>query len=199
MRSFIRAFFCFIILSSSAFAQLFSAGVKVGAPLSDAFSNGTFPTVNTNVTVQSFSDAKKYIFGPMVELHLPFGFSVEADGLYRPLPLTIVTPTGVAGSLSNSYSSWEVTALGKYRFLHTPLIKPYVEAGPSFRFLTGLPDGHLSTHGFLLGVGIEIKILKLRLGPELRYTRWGSDFNSALTFPARSDQNQGELLIGFSF
>ena len=34
---------------------------------------------------RTYSDAKDYIVGPMVELRLPFGLGVEADALYRPL------------------------------------------------------------------------------------------------------------------
>jgi hypothetical protein len=136
----------------------------------------------------------------MVEVHLPFGFSIEADGLYRPLRLiTDVTNAGLPGMGRDSvnHKSWEVPILGKYRFLHTPLIKPYVSAGPNFRFLDAPLDHFMSNHGFALGGGVEVKAYKLRVSPELRYTRWGGD--SSFTFNTKSNPNQVELLVGVTF
>jgi len=189
-----------VLFSGIASAQLFSAGIKAGAPLTDAFADLTFSSpVTTGLTVHSFSDSKKFVAGGMVELHLPLGFSIEADGLYRPLRLTIVTTiAGIAapGKDSANYASWEVPMLGKYRFLHTPLIKPYVAGGPSFRILEAPLVHFMSTHGFALGGGVEFKVFRLRISPELRFTRWGRDSNFA--FEAKSNQNQAELVIGLT-
>jgi len=150
-----------------------------------------FATLSTP-SIRTFSGSKGYLIGPMVELHLPFGFSVNADGLYRPLELA-----SAAGS--KSYASWEVTPALRYRFLHLPVVKPFGEAGPSFR-ITGSPlDQSMSDHGFTLGAGAEIIILRLSITPELRYTRWGSDHSAPLTIPFQTAQNQAEFLAGFSF
>jgi hypothetical protein len=192
----------FLLTIPAAFGQLFSAGVKVGVPLTDSFADITTPGISSGVSVRSYSSAKKFLAGPMVELHLPFGFSIAADGLYRPLRLTIVsTPAGSSSSglISANYSSWEVNPALRYRFLHTPIVKPFVEAGPSFRFLEAPLDRNLSDHGFTLGGGVEVKLLRFRIAPELRFTRWGSDHTTALTFPLQSGQNQAELLVGFTF
>jgi len=193
----------FIVAGGVALAQLFSGGIKAGVPLTDAFQRETFTTVSTNVTANSFSDSKRFVAGGMIELHLPFGFSIEADGLYHPLPLTTVTTEVGAtfiGQESTSYTSWEVPVVGKYRFLHTPLIKPYIEAGPSFRFFdTTLISQNLSSHGFVLGGGVELKIPFLTISPELRYLLWGADATRPVTFTAESAQNQVEFLVGVSF
>jgi|SRR5579863_6005828 len=190
-----------VLFSGIASAQLFSVGIKAGVPLTDAFADQTFPSsLTTGLTVHSFGDSKKFVAGGTVELHLPLGFSVEADGLYRPLRLTMVTTiagSAAGGKDSADYVSWEVPILGKYRFLHTPLIKPYVAGGPSFRILEAPLDHFMSTHGFALGGGIEFKVSRLRISPELRYTLWGSDSNFA--FEAKSNQNQVELLIGLTW
>jgi hypothetical protein len=197
-----RIFLCFFFLIPAAFGQLFSAGIKVGAPVTDPFSDATFSALSTGGTVHSFSDAKKFLIGPMVELHLPFGFSINADGLYRPLRLVQISalPNVTAtGKISTNYTSWEVAPVVRYRFLHTPIVKPFAEAGPSFRFLAAPLDQALSDRGFTLGGGVEVKLLRFRIAPELRYTRWGSDHISPQTFFFQSDQNQAELLVGFAF
>jgi hypothetical protein len=190
----------FLFAIPAAFGQLFSAGIKVGTPMTDSFADITSPGVSTGLSIHSFSDAKKFIVGPMVELHLPFGFSIAADGLYRPLRLTMIFANRAGtGTNSANYSSWEVTPVLRYRFLHTPLVKPFAEAGPSFRFVESPLDHNLSDRGFTLGGGVEVKLLLIRIAPELRFTRWGSDHNVVPTFPLQSGQNQAEFLVGVAF
>lgn len=199
--SLMRTFCLYLFFIGTASAQFFSAGVKFGIPATDPFQNLTFTSpTTTDLIIHSYSSSKKFVAGGMVEVHLPFGFSVEADGLYRPLRLiTDTTITGQPGMGRDSvnYTSWEVPVVGKYRFLHTPLVKPYVAAGPNFRFLDAPLDHFMSGKGFALGAGVEIKALRLRISPEIRYTRWGSD--SGYTYNTKSNQNQVELLAGVTF
>lgn len=132
----------------------------------------------------------------MGEVHLPLGFSVEADALYRPLNLTFAGPLGT--SVDESTSSWEFPILAKWRF-PIPLLKPYIEGGPSFRTVGGRPGNYLSNDGITLGFGIELRLARVRIGPELRYTHWSSDASGASVNGINSNQNQGEFLVGFSF
>jgi len=54
-----------------------------------------------------------------------------------------------------------------------------------------------------------VKILRLRIAPQLRYTHWGSDgqslgsiagdFVATSILAPPSQQNQAEFLVGFSF
>jgi hypothetical protein len=79
-------------------------------------------------------------------------------------------------------------------------VKPYVEAGPIFRYVASNVQ-YLSNSGFALGAGVDIKLLLVRIAPELRYSHWGSDSASALvnvSLPP-SNTNQVEFLIGLSF
>ncbi|HYL34985.1 MAG TPA: hypothetical protein VEV17_03610 [Bryobacteraceae bacterium] len=183
---------------TAAFAQNVFFGVKSGLPLTDAFQDQT--THGVDVITHAFSESKNYVIGPVVELGLPLGFSVEADALYRPLNLTTditVVPQPVRHSVTD-ISSWEFPILGKYHFLHLPIIRPYVEAGPIFRAV-GSRGSNLSNAGAALGGGVDIKILRLRVMPEIRYSRWGSDATVAgfTTFP--SNLNQAEFLIAIGF
>ncbi len=188
-----------LLASSLAFGQRpVSFGIKGGVPLSDIVSDKTFTSVD--VVTHVFSDSKNYVIGPTVELKLPAGFAIELDALYRPLNVTTATrviplsPT----SLSVDVHSMEFPILAKYHFLHTPVVKPYAEAGPIFRYIgSGAP--YLSNKGFALGAGVDFKLLLVRITPELRYSRWGSDSTPRIANFAPSNQNQGEFLLGLSF
>jgi Outer membrane protein beta-barrel domain len=185
---------------TTAFAaeHIFSVGIKGGVPLTDVLSNRTFTSVD--VVTHTFSDSKNYAIGPMVELNLPFGFSVEADALYRPISLTTettVVPRPLT-RISDTIHSAEFPILGKYRFLHTPIVKPYVEAGPIFRYVAARAS-YLSNAGFAIGGGIELKLLLIKLSPEIRFSRWGSDAATSFVNAPPSNLNQAEFLIGLSF
>ena len=185
---------------TTAFAaeHIFSVGIKGGVPLTDAFADHTANGVDT--ITRTFSDSKKYVIGPTVELSLPFGFAVEADALYRPLNLAsdaTVVPRP-AQRFSTDINAWEFPILGKYHFLHTPIVKPYVEAGPIFRHV-GSEASHLSSAGFAAGVGVDLKILLVRVTPEIRLSRWAGDAHVNFTGAPPSQLNQAEFLIGISF
>jgi hypothetical protein len=137
----------------------------------------------------------------MLELHLPLGFSVEADGLYHPLNIVFenrVVPLGTFRSSTN-ITSWEFPIVGKFH-LGFPIVKPYIEAGPSFRWI-GSNFPYVSNHGVTFGLGVDLKIARMRIGPDIRYTRWGSDaaLPRGVNFQAPSNVNQAEFLIGISF
>jgi hypothetical protein len=185
-----KSFFLGVLLASAASADWLSIGVRGGVPFTGAFSD--FVTSTTPPT-RIFTDSNEYLIGPMVELHLPLGLSVEADALYRPL-----NQTTVIGNIRNStnITSWEFPILGKFHFPF-PIVKPLIEAGPSFRH-TG--RDYISNSGFTLGAGVEIKLLRLRIEPEIRYTRWGSDSRPAPNvFFAPTNQDQAAFLIGLAF
>src|SRR5260370_1275976 len=159
-----------------------SFGVIGGAALTDAFGhyttgfiigpNGIEPTLS-----RSYSTLKDYAIGAMVEVGLPWrGLSVEIDGFYRPMNLTLaaVLPDGSLNSVSPAtVVTWELPALVKYRFGSRPL-KPFIEAGPSFRFAGNLNGAAPSTYGGTAGLGVEAQLGKLRIGPERTIGQNGS-------------------------
>jgi hypothetical protein len=127
----------------------------------------------------------------MVELFLPAHWSLETDALYR--PFRTETVTSYNGSTSKpypgSYATWEIPVMGKYRFAVGRVIKPILEAGPSFRI-----SSNFSNYGFTAGAGLETSIRIVKIAPVLRYTHWaaGSSYTNAIP-------NQVELLVGFAF
>lgn len=202
-----KFFALFLIAAGCSFAQSVGFGVKVGAPLTDALN-----AANGNGTLTN--NAIRFTIGPMVELRLPFGVGVEADLLYKRVNGVYAQPGVSAGVTANSF---EIPVLLKYRFPF-PIVKPYVEAGPSFRKFANV--NHLlsclgtcagssiqfasdkSGPGLTFGAGVEFKVLLIRISPELRYTRWGSRAFSATALGSdllNANQNQAEFLVGISF
>jgi len=203
---------CTFILSAVA-QNWISVGVKGGIPLTDSFADRTFdyafytvqlpfgPPSVVSQTTRVYSGSKYFVLGPTVEVQLPFGLAFEADGLYRPMEAKIQQPTSLASfllglgstTLSNRIDTWEFPLLAKYR-LSLPIMRPYFEAGPTFRTLSASVAQHISGTGFSAGIGLETHIRRLRVAPEVRYTRWSSDASDTAPFyiPRR---NQVELLL----
>ncbi|HEY3454116.1 MAG TPA: hypothetical protein VGK64_05890 [Bryobacteraceae bacterium] len=181
----------------------FSFGVVGGAALTDAFGHETTGFTGLNGTgpirSRSYSTLKDYAIGPMIEVGLPLhGSSIEIDALYRPMNLTTagVREDGSLNSISPAtVVTWELPALLKYRF-GPGRMKPFIEAGPSFRVAGNLNNAAPSPYGATGGLGVEAQIGKLRISPVVRCTHWAADPDFA---GSRSKRNQVELLIGLSF
>lgn len=188
--SFLLLFTCALV-----FSQPFSAGAKVGLPLTD-FLN----TVNGATS----SSTNRYIVGPTLELHLPAGFGVEFDALYRHFDYTNVVGSGVNAITSTGRSgAWEFPLMAKYRF-PSRIVRPYVAAGIAWDTLSGVTNavGITTTNstvtGAVLGGGIDIHAIVIHVSPEIRYTRWTSQhFN--ISNVLNSNQNQAEFLVGITF
>ena len=87
--------------------------------------------------------------------------------------------------------------MAKYKF-GSSSVKPFLEAGPSFRTSGNLNAAAPSTYGGTAGIGVEMRIWRLKLGPILRYTHWATDPDFT-AFRSRTKRNQFELLLGLSF
>jgi hypothetical protein len=165
----------------------------------------TFPAlpIPTTAVNESSRASRNYLIGPTVEVHLPLGISVEADALYRKQsqPGVLLAIVGLnsllAPPIPHDYTSWEFPVLGKYRF-NAPIVRPFIAAGPSFRAVESPLNHYWSKAGATAGVGVEGKLLHLRIAPEVRYTHWGKDSGDARLFFA-SKRNQAEFLIGLAF
>lgn len=175
----------FFVLAGSVLAQPFSFGVKVGTPLNN-LTSGCCSRSNFDVSTTRF------LIGPTAEIRLPFGLGVEADLLYHRY------------QLGNTVNQWSIPILAKYRAKGF-IAHPFVDAGVAFNHVGDIGFATVRdnsrTTGFVLGGGIEVRALLLRLSPELRYTRWRDpnlDLGS-LNGNLRSNQNQLDFMVGFSF
>jgi opacity protein-like surface antigen len=213
----LKTFALLSVFAAAAVAQPIGFGVKVGLPLTDAFDTAS------NATTSYESDTKRYVIGPQIELRLPAGFGIELDALYTRLNFSSVG--GVAGSVVNAVTdadAWEFPLLLKKRFgganAGVAAARPFVVTGASFRRLSGITQiqnfitGNSQTTsspaelqdknatGFVVGGGVEIRALFLRISPEVRFTRWGtSNFREGISNLLETNRNQGQFLVGFHF
>jgi hypothetical protein len=185
--------------------------VKGGAPLTDPFKNVTSSIIlDTDTDVYTaYSGPRSFLIGPTIEAKLPFRLTAEADVLHgqtRLFESSTSSPTqppisGVYTSFSirgsNRLNSWEFPLLAKYRF-SLPFIKPYLEAGPNFRVVSGYPSQQMSSKGISAGIGVELSIKRFLFSPELRYTHWGADKGPISSFQPSSETNQLAILAGIS-
>jgi hypothetical protein len=207
-----------LILALPAFSQI-DFGLKAGVPFTDAFDVARGARNYRDVT-------KRFTLGPTVDLRLPFGLGVEFDALYKRYGYDFegsgsgTVPSVVAGN--TRANSWEFPLLLKYRAPGI-LARPFVSGGVTFHRLTDVKQFVSETFalatggaveretsdppelrdkfrkGFVIGSGLEIRAPLVRVSPEIRYTRWGSDsFLDALNL-LRSSRNQAEFLVGFTF
>ena len=200
----------------SAWAQLFSYGVKAGVPLTEFLDAAKSQQFAFNSTTN------RYIVGPTAELHLPFGLGVEFDILYRRFDYTgSGTLAGIVTSSSATGNAWEFPLLAKYRFPKMKIVHPYVDAGVAWDKLSGLTQAITSTvapnrtattstsdpaqlnatatRGFVMGAGLSVKVLVIHLSPEVRFTRWGAQHFIDPSGLLHSNLSQGEFLLGITF
>lgn len=187
-RTFLLIFVLLILCAALAPAQPVMAGLKIGAPLNDAFNVATGSS-------SIIADANDYTLGPFVEVKLPFKFSVEADALYRGYRFA----TSSTANGSTHASSWDFPIVAKYHLLKGP-VKPYVEGGIDFSHLSDIQGffapAHNANFGVVLGAGVQINLLVLRISPELRWTGDTlKNFNNVLD----SNRNQVAFLVGIGF
>lgn len=156
-------------------------------PLSRRISLGLVAGVTLlhDVPTTSFVSGRNVpLFGPALEAPIAKGFFLEVNGFYHPIE------NSTRGVLSRVGVTWEFPALVKYKF-GAGRARPFVEAGPSFR----LPNENSSLTGATAGVGLELRIKRLKIAPALRFTHWGPQ--GVHTPATRVIPNQVEFLTGF--
>jgi opacity protein-like surface antigen len=211
-----KTFLVLSVWAAAAFAQPIGFGLKVGAPLTEAFDTATGPSSSYT------SSTKRYLIGPQVELRLPAGLGIELDALYTRLNFASVS--GVASSFVTAATvadAWEFPLLLKYKFgganAGVAAVKPFVDTGASFRrltnisqirnFVTGSQNNtnpaelqDRNATGFVIGGGVEIRALFIRISPEVRFTRWGTaNFREGVSNLLETNRNQGQFLVGIHF
>lgn len=181
-----------LILPAVACAQPFSAGVKVGAPFTNAVS------IASGASSVDTVSSNGYVIGAYGEVRIPGGFSIEVDALYRSFSYFQGSPfvTGSSGSNGN----WEFPVMAKYKLLKSGPVKPYIEGGLVLSHLTGsdFDITHAANYGVTLGAGIEIKALVLRISPEIRYDGFFFHDFASNSF-VQSNRNQAMVLVGIGF
>jgi hypothetical protein len=206
-----------ILAAAAASAQPFSIGVKGGMPMTDFVDVVRAQNINASTTTN------RYILGVTGEARLPFGLGVEVDVLYRHFRYN--SSSGVGNLTSNitnidtTAGAWEFPILAKYRF-KGKFVRPFVDGGVAWDKLSGLTQtvknvvatvsqstttssppelANSTTRGYVLGAGLDLKLLLIHISPEVRLTRWGAKHFIDTTGIVNSKQNQAEFLVGITF
>ena len=189
-----------------------SFGVKGGVPVTDAFN-----TLKGN-EASYVTNTKRYLVGPTFEFHLPLRFSIEFDALYRRLGFDYYQLPGGSVSSGTVANSWQFPLLVKWAVLPGP-VRPFLDGGASVQHVSGIEQVSSALHavgvnpshpaefnasldvGLTVGAGVEFRIGRyLRVSPEMRYTRWGSEtFRDPVNALLRTNRNQGDFLLGITF
>jgi hypothetical protein len=166
------------------FGGKFHVGPVAGAVLLKALG----PELRAGTPV---SESQGYVAGIMTDVDVTRRFSLEVDGLYRPIRAQLVNEVSPF-----SLVTWQFPVLAKFKLPLANQTQAFVEAGPSFR-VSGNFNGYFPSHiGFTAGVGLEMHWRAIRIAPAVRYTRWATDTNQ---IEFRTLPNQIEILAGFSF
>lgn len=210
-----KAMFVLLALAGASFAQPVSIGVKAGVPLTD------FVDAAKGNESAYFTNTKRYTVGGTIEFHLPARFSIEIDALYKRFGFDGQSVSAGSTTLTGTRgNSWEFPMLVKFEMVPGP-VRPFVDAGASIRHLTGIkqvrqvisagtfssvevndpPEFNKATDlGLTFGAGIAFKVGRVRISPELRYTRWGGEnLRDPVNALLHTRRNQGDFLLGFTF
>jgi len=168
--------------------HIFGGKFHIGPVAGAVFLRALAPELRAGTPV---SESQGYTAGIMTDVDFTQRFSLEVDGLYRPIRAQLVNELSPF-----SVVTWQFPVLAKFRWPFASQVRPFVEAGPSFR-LSGNFNGYYPTHlGFTAGLGLETHWHAIRVAPAVRYTRWTADSNQ---IEFRTLPNQIEILAGFSF
>ena len=196
MQRWIFAAALLLFAGSMARSQIVSFGVKAGVPLTTVYTPQQIPDGGSNASEQRFT------IGPTAEVHLPFHLSLEVDALWRQSSFSAIG-AHLNAVLNSSVNDWQIPLLAKYEMLSGP-VRPFIDGGIVFRHVSTtsssvLPPTNPNTAGISVGGGVTLKLLHLRLSPEIRYTNWRTPaFSSAYT-PVESKRNQVDLLVGITW
>lgn len=221
-RNMVRHLSVALLLAVAAQAQVrLHFGVEAGVPFTDTLSGSSASSSPGNGygLVDSYSsNTKRLLIGPTVRVGLPFGLGIQVDGLYQRINyehffLQFFGTAGGSEAFShNTADRWQFPLLIQYGPPGFPVIKPFVEAGPSFSyianghnlgvFIANAPFDHRNfssetnhlielrhnaVAGVTVGLGLDLHLRFLHIRPEFRYVRWGSAQFSALSDQALSD------------
>ena len=211
-------------------AQTFTVGLKGGVPFTDFFHDSKTIGRGYGLLYYT-SKPVRYTIGPAVEFPLTYRFSLEASALYQRFHYSSAGDDLTYGqkfAAKTTGNAWSFPLLLKLRpkISHVPF---YIAAGPVIRHLgglhqfrtetipTGLPPSPALTQrrdipdppelgkrwypGVSTAGGLNWKLSRVMVSPELRYTRWTANIATdrfASVRPLRFPANQFDLLLGLS-
>jgi len=206
-----------IPFASCALAQSFlpfQIGLKGGVPLSNTFST-------SGAADMRFSSAnRRYLVGATGEFRIFGPVSFEADALVRRVGFDYSGPDVDGFNIlrrSTVANWWEFPGLFKVKLSSGPA-RPFVDFGASLRHISSMREttytvanfapiindnsvalNHRNSVGAVAGVGVSFTYKKLRFSPEARYTRWANEAFYNGSGLIRTNKDQVDFLLGFTY
>ena len=173
--------------------------------------------------------------GPLVEFRLRGPLGLEAGALYKRFGFDAVASSGsfpggpsITTTFFTTGNSWEFPVLARVRLRLVRGMSGFVEAGPSFRHLSGIKERGVRTVttfvppprstettayetddpvgmnrrtsvGVAGGVGVEFHAGPLRLAPGFRLTHWDTERTSDISAVSRLGRTQAEALLAVTY
>lgn len=193
-----------VLIPSATGAGPVGVGFRVGAPLRPVL-EGSEPWYRPV--------RHPAAWGASLEIRFSDRWALEANALYRKLSYELLAEVVGAARPKVRTSRWEFPVLVKHRWGGFPLA-PYLSAGLAWNRtrdptvnaasldssqLPPLEFRHARAWGPAAAAGIELPLLVIRLGVEVRYTHWGERNFGTRGSPLRSTLDQLELLLGLTF
>ena len=214
-RDLMRTLILLLFTALSAFPQVVEIGAKGGVPMTDLL-NGSHSPAGLYSTA-----TRRYLVGPTVEFHFPLGFRLEFDAIYRRAGFDSTRNFVDGFSTSQTTANlWEFPVLVKHPLLPGP-VQPFIDAGVSIRHVSNVEQAiqtfraigssssttsnpaelnNSTNAGFTAGIGLAFHTGIVRVSPEVRYTRWGSEaFRDPVNGLLHTKLNQADFLLGITF
>ncbi len=179
----------------SSGARVFGRKVSAGAVLGFAAGDDLQRAQENGYLTEPESNG--LIAGLMLETNLWKNLFVEADGLYRPRHAIDRSPFS-SDRVRYAVLTWEFPVLAKYKLTYRS-VRPFLEAGPSFRASGNLNGAKPAHYGLTAGAGVEAHAFRLAIAPTIRYTRWAADDLPGGVLSPRTRPDQVSVLFSVSF
>ena len=201
-------------------------GFKSGAQLTVPFA--VTPQPSAHYPFDRFDpDITNLIYGPAVEVRLPWSLGIELDALHKKLKYTKTTIEPLDQFIAETTAtSWEVSMLLKKYLRRFGPLRPYGDVGLSLRHVSGQThldefgpsfeppvgsqlvfSGTVPTEdlintwssGLALGGGVDIQRYSFHVTPEVRYTRWSNESfrNLGLSFTGSATMQSNKNALEF--
>lgn len=217
-----------LLVAASALAEWPRFGIQAGVPVSDFFVPGASSSRICACSTSFAPATKRFTIGPVIEQRIWRDWTVESGFLYKRLNYDFRSGYGFIPRFdatgNTAGNAWEIPLLIRrpFRFRAWELS---AGAGPALRVLGQLRQRYWETEkdffnnvvlrrversdpqefrkraylGVTAAIGARVKLGPMRLGPELRYTRWLANAGGSGFPPLQFRANQVELLLGFRF